>query len=347
MLTGCNASVESDSTATAAPVIATATLVPTSTVRPPETLPPLLPQPTIASVEGTTSTQLNVRAEPSTASEVIGIIAANSKVQIVGKDIGESWWKIIYEAGVDGKGWITAQYVETAGRLEVPVIGGDKSNPLGGSTAIIIQQLNIRSGPGTSFNSLDILNPNDVVNLTGKNSNGTWLQIDFPAGPDGKGWVNTGFVKADDTTGLPIVSDTGSVIGTGTPADTPLPPAPTLVPAAMDFDSADAPVKTVLLGGVGTHTALYNGDVSFPEGDIEDWISITPQENIVFASIECIGSETLQIEIVGTGINLACNGETQAIPTSMGKPFLIHIQAQGFENQLQYMNYILKIKASP
>ncbi|HKJ38243.1 MAG TPA: SH3 domain-containing protein, partial [Anaerolineales bacterium] len=113
ILTGCNVSVENESTATAAPLMVTATLAPTSTVRPSETLPPPPPQPTTAPVEGTTSTQLNVRAEPSTASEVIGIIAANSKVQIIGKDIGESWWQIAYEAGLDGKGWVTAQYVET------------------------------------------------------------------------------------------------------------------------------------------------------------------------------------------------------------------------------------------
>jgi len=346
-LTGCNVSVENESTATAAPLMVTATLAPTSTVRPSETLPPPPPQPTTAPVEGTTSTQLNVRAEPSTASEVIGIIAANSKVQIIGKDIGESWWQIAYEAGLDGKGWVTAQYVETGGRPEVPVIGGDDSDPLGGSTAVIIQQLNVRSGPGTSFTSLGILNPNDVISLTGKNNNGSWLQIDFPVGADGKGWVSSGFVKADDTTGLPIVSEAGYVIGTGTPEDTPLPPAPTLVPAPLDFDSADAPVKTVLLGGVGTHTALYNGDVSFPEGDTEDWISITPQENIVFASVKCTGSDSLQIEIIGTGINLACNKAVQAISTSIDKPFLIHIQAQGSEDLLQYTNYILNIKASP
>ena len=325
----------------------TATFAPTSTVRPSETLPPPHPQPTTATVEGTISTQLNVRAEPSTASEVIGIIAANSKVQIIGKDIGENWWQIVYETGLDGKGWVTAQYVETEDRPEVPVIGGDDSNPLGGSAAVIIQQLNVRSGPGTSFTSLGILNPNDIISLTGKNSNGTWLQIDFPAGADGRGWVSSGFVKADDTTGLPIVSEAGYVIGTGTPENTPLPPVSTLVPAPLDFDSADAPVKTVLLGGVGTHTALYNGDVSFPDGDTEDWISITPKKSIVFAGIECSGSEMLQIEIVGTGINLACNGAIQAISTSIDKPLLIHIQAQGSGNLLQYTSYILNIKVSP
>jgi len=57
----------------------------------------LLPaQPTTAPVEGMTSTQINVRAEPSTSSNVLGIIPANTKVEITGKDPGENWWQIHY-----------------------------------------------------------------------------------------------------------------------------------------------------------------------------------------------------------------------------------------------------------
>jgi len=347
-ITSCNVAVQTDNTSTAESIIITSTLPSTAILPLSETpLPPPTFKPTITPIEGTTSTQLNVRAEPSTASEVVGIIAANSIVQIIGKDIGESWWQIIYEAGVDGKGWVTAQYVETGGRPQVPVIGSDGSNPQSGNTAIIIQQLNIRSGPGTNFDSIGILNVNDVVNLTGRNRSGTWLQIVFSAGPDSKGWVNSGFVKTDSTTGLPIVSDAGDVLGTGTPVNPPLPPTPTLVPAAMDFDTPENPLKTVILGGVDAHAVLYNGDVSFPEGDTEDWFSITPQENVLFAKIECFGSELIRVEVIGKETNLSCNGNTQAISVSVNVPIIIHIQATGPANQLHYTKYILNIKVSP
>jgi len=343
ILVSCSVAVQNNVTATSVPSVNTATLPPISTTRPTETSLPPPAQPTIAPIEGITSTQLNVRAEPSTASEVLGIIPANSKVQIVGKDIGEGWWQIKYEAGDEGKGWVTSQYVETVDKPEVPVIGTDGITPSSGSVAIVIQQLNIRSGPDTRFNTLGTLNANDVVNLTGKNENGTWLQISFPNGPNNKGWVNAGFVKVDDMENLPIILDSGEVIGTGTPVDTPLPPTPTLVPAPMDFDSPDNPIKTVLLGGVGTHTALYNGDVSFPEGDTEDWISIIPQEDMIFASVTCLGNDAIQIEFVETGFELICNGTVQAIPTQKGVPFLIHIRALGPANQLEVTNYVLQI----
>jgi hypothetical protein len=192
-----------------------------------------------------------------------------------------------------------------------------------------------------------VLNANDVVSPTGKNMDGSWLQIEFAAGPDGKGWVSAGFVKAENVDNLPIVSDLGEVVGTGTPVDTPLAPTPTLIPAPMDFDSADAPIKTGVLGGAGASTILYNGDVSFPEGDTEDWILVTPQEDMLFAGIECSESNSIKVEFVGTAFELACNEANQAIPVSKNSPLLIHIQAVGNTGQLNYTKYRLMLEVRP
>jgi hypothetical protein len=92
---------------------------------------------------------------------------------------------------------------------------------------------------------------------------------------------------------------------------------------------------------------LYNGSVSFPKGDTEDWISVTPQVDVLFVGIKCLGSDQVQIEIIGIITALVCNGNIQAIPVSINVPFLIHIQATGPANRLQYTNYILEIKGSP
>lgn len=340
---GCSISVQTELPTAAPTLLITATLPPSPTARPSETPTPHLPTPTVAPAPGTTSTQLNVRTEPSTAGEVLGIIAANVTVQIVGQDPGGNWWQILYEAGAEGKGWVTAQYVTTATRPEVPVIGGGGTGP----GAVVIQQLNVRSGPGTSFNSLGVLNAEDVVSLTGKNRDGTWLQIAFPSGPDGKGWVSAAFVKAQGVDVLPIVADTGEVVGTGTPMDTPPPPTPTIVPAPMDFDSADAPLKTILFERAGTQTLIYNGDVSAPDGDPADWIAFTTYNDYVFVSLQCAGNGSLRAEIAGSGLTLACNEAEQAVPVTPGTPYLIHIEAVSTSGALQYVNYTLTIKARP
>ena len=64
--------------------------------------------------EGVSSTQINVRSEPSTAAMFLGSFPPTSRVQIAGKDPGR---KLVADPlrhkGVDGKGWVTAQYVTT------------------------------------------------------------------------------------------------------------------------------------------------------------------------------------------------------------------------------------------
>lgn len=344
---GCSISVQTELPTAVPTTLVTATLPSSPTARPSETPTPPPPTPTVAPVPGTTSTQLNVRAQPSTAGDVLGIIAADVTVQIVGRDPGGNWWQILYEAGVDGKGWVTAQYVETADRLEVPVIGGGGTGPGSGDSAVVIQQLNIRSGPATSFNSLGILNADDVVSLTGKNRDGTWLQIEFASGPEGKGWVSAAFLKAQGVDTLPIVADTGEVVGTGTPMDTPHPPPPTVVPAPMDFDSVDAPLETILFERAGTQTLIYNGDVSAPEGDPADWIAFTTYDNFVFVSLQCNGNGSLRVEIAGSGQNLTCNAMEKAVPVTPDTPYLVHVEAVSTSGALQYTNYTLIIKARP
>ncbi len=309
--------------------------------------------PTVTPVEGTTTTQLNVRAEPSTASNVLGIIPANTIVQITGKDPAGNWWQILYPQGQDGKGWVTAQYVTTPNGTAVQVVGGYTVDPDSENTAVVQQQLNVRSGPGTDFNSLGTLNPKDVVRLTGKDANSTWLQIEFPqgAGPEGKGWINAAFVQARGVENLPIVSEAGEAIGTGTPTGVPPTSTPTTVPAQADNDSQANPIASVAFDPFGTHTLIYSGDVSSPEGDAEDWIQFTPYSDTVFASLDCREKNDLQVSILENGqpssLELSCGDRQKPIIVTAGSVYFLRLQASQFPGGLQYAPYTVKIQSSP
>lgn len=350
---GCGTKISEIETAPPTFQIITATLPPTSAPHAAQPETPLPPPalPTLTPVEGITATQLNVRAEPSTASEVLGIIPANSKVQIVGKDPGENWWQILYPEAEEGKGWVTAQYVSTAVKPEVPMIGGGSTNPENPNVAIIQQQLNVRSGPGTSFNSLGTLNPQDVVALTGKDSNGAWLQIEFSAGPEGKGWINAAFAQAQGVENLPIVSDAGEVIGTGTPENTPLPPTPTVVPAPIDKDSAQAPAIDVMFTTTGTHSLQFTSDVSSPTGDSDDWIRFTPFTPRVILELNCTGNGSLTVELlqhdrpVPNWGNLNCSQST-TIKTQPGMVYGLHFQAIA-AGDLRYIRFTIRVTTAP
>lgn len=336
---------------TSTTALLTSTLPAASASSPSETPLPPPPQPTAAPVEGTSSTQINVRSEPSTSASVLGMIPANTNVQIVGKDPGENWWQILYEAGVEGKGWVTAQYVTAANPDAVPVIGADPADPGDGNVAIVQQQINVRSGPGTSFNSLGTLNAQDVVNLTGKDSNGAWLQIAFAAGPEGKGWVNAAFVRAQGVENLPIVTDAGQVVGTGTPTTIPAAPTPTVIPAWIDNDSSGNPIASVTFEPGGMHTLIYSGDISAPEGDTQDWIHFNPYTRAILLSLACTGSASLEVEFFENGVllnnDVACGNQTSRITVNAGANYLIHLYTSSSTSALHNIRYTIKIETSP
>jgi uncharacterized protein YraI len=336
-------------TLTNTPLVIDSTLPASLPPAPSETSLTPPPQPTVVPVDGATSTQVNVRAEPSTAGNVLGIIPADTRIEITGKDPGGNWWQINYPQGQgqgpDGKGWVTAQYITVAGTPEVPVIGGTEAGPNSGNVAVIQQQLNVRSGPGTDFNSLGTLNPQDVVSLTGKDPNGAWLQIDFPAGPEGKGWVNAAFVQAQGAENLPIIAESGRVVGTGTPTRIPSTPTPTLVPAREDHDSDDNPLVSVTFDPAGTQTFIYNGDVSAPSGDPEDWIQFTPFNGRVLLEVSCNGGDLL-IELIqdGRAFGQAACGTRQTVSVAPDAPVQIHLSARS-ESSLSYSSYTVKVSA--
>ena len=299
-------------------------------------------------MEGTTLTQINVRSEPSTISEVLGILPADTKVGIVGKDPAGNWWQILYEPGIDGKGWVTAQYVSVTDSSTIPVVGGSGTGPGSGNVAIVQQQINVRSGPGTDFNSLGTLNPQDVVSLTGKDADGSWLQIAFAAGPDGKGWVSAGFLQAQGVESLPIVTEAGQVVGTGTPTNIPPTPTPTFLPAPVDNDSAENPIVSVTFAPSGTHTLIYNGDVSAPAGDREDWIQFVPFSGQVLLEVACTGSELVisLIQPAGSPSNAVRCPDRQVLDVEADLALQVHVLAAG-QGPQTYTSYRIKVTSIP
>jgi hypothetical protein len=96
---------------------------------------------------------------------------------------------------------------------------------------------------------------------------------------------------------------------------------------------------------------IYNGDVSTPEGDTQDWIGFTSYSTFVIASLECIGSNSLKIDIlendVPSGQTILCGEQLKAVSVQPDASYLIHLQAMQSSENLQYTNYTLTIKTSP
>ena len=87
-------------------------------------------------------------------------------------------------------------------------------------------QTNIRSGPGFGYRLLATLAPSLSVKLTGRNADKSWWQIEFPASPDGRGWV----LAANVAVGAGINADALPVASA--------PPLPTAVPIVATATAA-------------------------------------------------------------------------------------------------------------
>ncbi len=351
LISGCGLNPFAPGPATSMPFIITSTLPPTIPPSATGTPAPPTSPPTAAPVEGMTSTQLNVRSEPSTAGAPLGMIGAFAKVQIIAKDPAGNWFQILYAPAPDGKGWVTAQYVQVKDRDAIPVIGG-AAGPGSGPSGVVTQQVNVRSGPGTDSGALGTLNPNDVVTLTGKDANGTWLQILYAGAPDGKGWIAAAYVQASGVGDLPIVAKSGQVVGTGTPTTVPPTVTPTLVAAPQDGDSAQSPAVNITFSPSGTRSVIYSSDVSAPQGDPEDWIQFTPYGATLTIALACAGNGMLNVELWQNGAalqnwaGLAC-GEAHQVGFSSGQPYVLRLFAVPGGNGLQYIHYTLKIETAP
>ncbi|GAB4427296.1 MAG: hypothetical protein Kow002_16380 [Anaerolineales bacterium] len=359
--TACNTDVTVPGTPTPTDVlIITATLPPTQTPPPSLTPEPATATPEIPPVEGTTTSQLNVRAQPSTAAESLGLLPIFSKVQIIGKDAAKSWWMIQYPSGPNGVGWVTAQYVQVESEPDVPVTTGqaEKNSAHNIGTGTIVSQVNVRSGPGTDSETIGTLNQNDVVLLTGKTSDSAWLQFEFPNGPDERGWISSAFVQADGVESLPIITEAGQIVGTGTAPPVQASITPTLLAAPNDGDSAQSPAITIQFGPSEVQSFNYSSDVSSPDGDAEDWLQFsvdakTGQASTVSVILECSGNTPLAVELWQNGRSLqrwdsiSCGRRSQLILSLFGgPPYSLRLLPGAGTNALNYVRYTVIVQTA-
>jgi hypothetical protein len=221
-----------------------------------------------------------------------------------------------------------------------------------------LQRLNVRSGPGLAFDSLGLLEPNAEVSLTGKNASASWLQIDYPAGKSGHGWVTAQYIQTN-AADLPVLDDYGTPVAKGTGGLTPVPliPTPSVGPAYDDGDSPTHPSVRETFSISGTRQFIYSSQVSAPEGDPEDWVAFTPYTfnatgaHLIF-SLACSGNGALAVDIWRAGSQLsgwgklACGDVDQFITLPAGQVLAVRlVPAPG--NGLQLVSYVMSVRNLP
>jgi uncharacterized protein YraI len=336
--TSCAVNISNADAVTITPDFITATLpfkpiLPsTQTYIPIVSTPDAVETPVLFTTAGTTTTQLNVRAEPSTASESLGVISPFEKVQIIGRVASGTWFQIVY---ADGIGWVRAEYIQVNASAEIPLIAASS-----GVNGLVLLKINVRNGPGINYESLGTLNPNDVVFITGKDPGGTWIQFEFTNSPNGKGWAALEFLQVENPDALPITGDAEQAATA--------PASAGILAAIQDNDSMQAPLAVVVFSTAGVHALQVNNSVSAPDGDLEDWIQFTSFSKYILVKLKCTNN-ALRVELWHTSqyikdIALVCS-QSRAIKLESGQPYFLHLQAINRGDQ-QIIQYEIKISMS-
>jgi uncharacterized protein YraI len=273
-------------------------------------------------VEGVTTTQLNLRAEPSTAGETLGSVAAFSSIQIAGKESYGKWYQIVDP--ILGKGWIIASYVQTDDPGALPIIDL-------GPSGLVIQGVNVRSGAGQDSASLGTLVANDVILLTGKDASEDWLQINFKGGT---GWVAAEFIQVNQLEGVPIVAGQNEENPAAEPAD---PASPSI--SIQDSDSLETPLVALALQPSGAGGLQSSGSIS--AADEADWIQFTTLGANVSIQVDCPASSEIRLDLYKNAVVLhegflKCN-ETKTLNTESSLPYTLKLVTNAETlNPIQY-----------
>jgi uncharacterized protein YraI len=317
----------------------------TQTLTLPAPIPSTVEKSNISPVEGTTTTQVNVRAGPSTASKSLGMIGPFVKVQVIGRDASGSWYQVIYAESETGKGWVRAEYAQVNAPAEIPLVEAAAGSGSAVS-GLVIQKINVRSGPGIEYELLGVLNSNDVVFITGKDAGGAWIQIEFANAPDpdGKGWVTVEFLQVGNIETVPIIG--AAADETAIPTDATSNPNAVAISAMQDGDSMQAPLAITVFSATGSRALQVSGDVSAPGGDTEDWIQFTTAGEIVAIEVTCPGN-TLRVELWQDekpvdGFLLSC-GDKSFVTVAPNSRYFLRLSEPSV-NEPGYTNYILSVE---
>jgi uncharacterized protein YraI len=181
--------------------------------------PPLLPPNVNAPLPGANDPQVTmletatIRQGPGAEYPVFGVTSEGARAIVVGESEDGEWWAIQLPTTT---GWVYKPYTYAQKTDNVPVLKNPELpgnvNPSvpgsGAPAAVAIEPINVRSGPGNTYDSYGKISIGTSFAVIGRSSDREWLVINLPTSiaPDGQGWVAARYVYAENIGNLPVIS---------------------------------------------------------------------------------------------------------------------------------------------
>ncbi len=149
------------------------------------TTPTADPPPPATTATGTVpGLRLNMRQGPAVSFDISRVLAQGETVTLLGRNAAATWAKVA--ASNNAQGWVYAPLLQTSVPVaNLPLATGETSSPSGttGATAVVsnaIYTLNVRSGPGITFEPITAIGRGQIVELLGRDNSSAWLKIRTP-----------------------------------------------------------------------------------------------------------------------------------------------------------------------
>ncbi len=217
--------------------------------------PVLAEVPQQVGLSATTTEKLNLRSGPGTHWRLVGTLEAGVSVRLDGRDHRAEWVRGL--AAGSEVAWMAAHYLSlsTEQVAALPIISVDTPSSLAGSapaasasapasnpaaapggpgiSAQTTATVNVRSGPGTTYEKIASLKYQAEVNANGRSAGQDWVRVAFSGGT---GWVSVSFLSltAAEVASLPVMEG-GAVVAPDAPA-APAAPAITHTAAVRGFN---------------------------------------------------------------------------------------------------------------
>lgn len=193
----------------------------------------------------TTLTALNVRTGPGTQYRVVGSLPAGATAEIVGKSPNGHWWKIACPPGTGAECWASAgaQYTTAANASGVPVASVPPAPTHAPAATATPTAANTGNATATYTPTLNPSVSPSPTPTTDANATATYT---------------------------PTPTATGNATATYTPTATTT--TAVIQEAPFDNDSLQNPAQSVFLSNTGTRNFTHTNDVSYENGDQEDWV---------------------------------------------------------------------------
>lgn len=134
---------------------------------------------------------VRLRSGPGSQFSIIGYIAGGQTAKVTGVSADGYWWRVICPDNTVGSCWVSAARNLTKPTDGVPVTPPPDTTayPTEVKYILALQDVAMRSGPGTQFSQISSIAAGQTAKVTGVSANGNWWRVICPDNTIGSCWV--------------------------------------------------------------------------------------------------------------------------------------------------------------